>query len=70
MFLHLFRKIKEEGLDKQEFIEILQNRNKLKELRNTFNIIEAINCKPENQILNKKIIILKKRDKILGINSI
>jgi DNA invertase Pin-like site-specific DNA recombinase len=32
IFYHLYRRIKEEGLNKQEITEILQNKNKLKDL--------------------------------------
>ena len=33
LFYHLFRKIKEEGLDKQDITEILQNKNISKDLK-------------------------------------
>ena len=49
LFLHLFRSIKKEGLNKQDITELLESQNELKEMEKRItasnSLLEALNSK-------------------------
>jgi transposase len=73
LFYHLYRKIKEEGLDKQDVTEILQNKNISKDLKYELRLYHnrISELKDRKSALEQEINDLqKRRDNYDGINPI
>jgi transposase len=73
LFYHLFRKIKEEGLNKQDITELLQNKNEFKDLNYELEFYNKriSELKSRKLALEQEINYLKaKRDNYDGINPI
>jgi septal ring factor EnvC (AmiA/AmiB activator) len=71
IFFHLFTRIKEEGRDKQDITELLQNRNKLKDLSEELEFYHnrISELRSRKSILEQEINSLRRRrDNYDGIN--
>jgi hypothetical protein len=62
LFIHLYRRIKKEGLDKQDITKLLENQNKLVDFDKYVNIhIERTqDLRLEKQLLGREIDALRK----------
>ena len=67
LFIHLFRRIKQEGLNKQDITNLLESQNNLKEMENRIisanRLLTALNSekiKLEKEIIEKENLLLGK----------
>jgi hypothetical protein len=65
-FLHLFRRIKKEGLNKQDITDLLENQNKLKEMENRIISANRLLTALDSEKLNLEKEIREKQNLLLG----
>jgi hypothetical protein len=66
LFLHLYRRIKKEGLNKQDITDLLENQNKLKEMENRIISANRLLTALNSEKLNLEKEIREKENLLLG----
>jgi uncharacterized phage-associated protein len=66
VFLHLYRRIKKEGLNKQDITDLLENQNKLKEMENRIISANRLLTALNSEKLNLEKEIREKENLLLG----
>jgi hypothetical protein len=66
LFLHLFQRIKKEGLNKQDVTDILENQNNLKEMENRIIYANQLLASLNSEKLNLEKEIMEKENLLLG----